>query len=337
MRLQMPSYENMKGPDLFLAECPSKEELESAANRIAGYVHQTPLVKSSSLSEIAGADLLFKMENLQKAGAFKSRGASNAVITLIEKGYQGAVATHSSGNHAQALSRVASRYGLISRIIMPEDSPEVKVNAVKGYGGLVNFCKPTLAAREETLKQIIEVHGGIEIHPYDNYSIIAGQASCAMEILETEDPDFIIAPVGGGGLLAGTALATHYFGKRTKVIAAEPENVNDASVSFGKGAIEHPPMRASIADGLRTYLGERNFPIIQRFAEDIITVKEHRIAEAMYLFWERTKYIIEPSSAVALAAVMDNPYRFGGKKTAIIISGGNVDLKKLPWSKIKED
>lgn len=323
----------MKESEFFQDRCPGKKELLSAKHRISGYIHRTPLIKSETLSAMCGCELVFKMENLQKAGAFKSRGASNAVITLIENAYRGVVATHSSGNHAQALARVASRYGLIPKIVMPSDSPAVKVEAVKSYGGQITFCEPTLQARESALREVMKKHGGIEIHPYDNYSIIAGQSTCASEIIEDFGTDFIVAPVGGGGLLAGTALAADLFGNKIRVIGAEPANVNDAFASMQKGEIARPSMQPTIADGLRTYLGERNFQIIWQKVDDIITVNENEISEAMYLFWERTKFIIEPSSAVALAAVLSKREQFGGKRVSIIISGGNVDLKNLPWIK----
>jgi len=276
--------------------------------------------------------MFFKCENFQKAGAFKSRGACNAVFSLTHDQMKNGVATHSSGNHAQALARAAGLRSIKAMIVMPENSSKVKVDAVRSYGGLITFCPPTLEARESTLKEVIAHTGAIEIHPYDNYNIIAGQATAVKELIEdTPALDYILAPVGGGGLLSGTALGTYYFSPKTKVLAAEPEQAKDAFLSFYSKKFVPSLNPNTLADGLRTSLGELTFPIILEYVQDIITVSETDIIEAMKLIWERMKIIIETSSAVTLAAIKNKPGLFKGKKTGIIISGGNVDINNLPW------
>lgn len=277
-------------------------------------------------------DFFFKCENFQKVGAFKSRGAVNAVFSLDEKTVSKGVATHSSGNHAQALARAGKLRNVPAYIVMPQNAPQVKTDAVRQYGGVITFCEPSLKAREETLHRVIEETGAVEIHPYDNYTIIEGQATCAMELIEeVKSPDLILCPVGGGGLLSGTALAAHYFSEKTQVIACEPEGADDAFRSFRAGHIIPSVNPKTIADGLLTSLGERNFPVIQKYVNDIVTVAEQSIIEAMRLVFERMKIIIEPSSAVPLAALLENKVRVKDKSVGIIISGGNVDLKNLPF------
>jgi threonine dehydratase len=313
-------------------KAPDKKEISLAAERIAPYINRTPVMTSESLNKMFHTELYFKCENFQKAGAFKSRGACNAVFSLTEDQMKNGVATHSSGNHAQALARAAKLRGIKALIVMPEDSSKVKIDAVRSYGGLITFCRPTLEARESTLREVIAHTGAIEIHPYDNYNIIAGQATAAKELIEDAPPlDFILAPVGGGGLLSGTALATHYFSPQTKVFAAEPEQAKDAFLSFYSKKFIPSVNPNTIADGLRTSLGELTFPIILEQVQDIFTVSEADIIEAMKLIWERMKIIIETSSAVTLAAVKNNPGLFKRKKVGIIISGGNVDLNEMPW------
>ncbi|HSG68649.1 MAG TPA: pyridoxal-phosphate dependent enzyme [Bacteroidales bacterium] len=311
---------------------PSLAEIKAAAERIRPHIHRTPVLSSSAIDKICGAHLLFKCENFQKAGAFKSRGACNAVFSLDESQLEKGVCTHSSGNHAQALARAASLRNTHAFIVMPETSPTVKVSGVKGYGGSITFCKPTLAAREETLALIVEKHGALEIHPYNNYRIIAGQATAAMELLEdTGRPDIVMAPVGGGGLLSGTALATKYISPGTKVIAAEPEMANDAYRSFHEGRFVPSENPKTIADGLLTSLGTLTYPIIQEYVDDIVTCSEEYIIKAMRLIWERMKIVIEPSSAVPLAAILEGKLDVKGKTVGIILSGGNVDMDRLPW------
>jgi threonine dehydratase len=311
---------------------PSLYDIQAAAERIRPYIHLTPVMTSSILDGITGASLFFKCENLQKAGAFKSRGACNAVFSLDEVSVNRGVATHSSGNHAQALARAAGIRGCPAHIVMPETAPEVKVAAVKHYGGSITFCKPTLAAREETLARVIAETGAIEIHPYNDSRIIAGQATAAMEFIAQAGPfDIIMAPVGGGGLLSGTALSAHYLSPGTRVIAAEPAGADDAFRSFQQRRILPSVDPRTIADGLLTSLGSLTFPVIMEHVSQIITVSEQSIVEAMKLTWERMKIIIEPSSAVPLAAVLENPDLFREKKVGVILSGGNISLDKLPW------
>jgi len=311
---------------------PDLNTIKAAAARIRPYIHRTPVLTSKSINQMLGAEVFFKCENFQKVGAFKSRGACNAVFSLDEAAVAKGVATHSSGNHAQALARAARIRGCKAYIVMPETSSRVKVEAVKGYGGEIFFCRPTLASREETLNEVVSRTGATEIHPYNDYRVIAGQATAAMELFEaTGMLDVIMAPVGGGGLLSGTALATAYLSPSTKVIAAEPANADDAYRSFTSRQFVPSVNPKTIADGLLTSLGSRTFPIILDHVSRIITVSEEAIIQAMLLTWERMKIIIEPSSAVPLAALMENQDEFGGKKIGIIISGGNVSLDKLPW------
>lgn len=311
---------------------PDKDVLIRAQNRIAEYIHRTPLLHSATIDKICNAKISFKCENYQKAGVFKSRGASNAVFSLIENGFDGLLATHSSGNHAQALSRVAKYSNLKAHVVMPKNSLLSKVNAVRDYGAELTFCEATLEARESTLKKVLKENEGFEIHPYDNYDIIAGQATCAMEILEEYSPDYIIAPVGGGGLLSGTSLAVSYFSKNSKVIGAEPEMANDAKKSFDSKTFIPSVNPQTIADGLRTSLGKLTFPIIIKNVHDILTTDEQSIVYAMRLLWERAKILVEPSAAVALAVILNNPNIFSGKKVSLILSGGNADLDHLPWN-----
>jgi threonine dehydratase len=312
---------------------PNKTDISRAADIISPYINRTPVLTSDTFNRWYHSEFYFKCENFQKVGAFKSRGAVHAVWNLPDEVKRKGVCTHSSGNHAQALARAAAIAGIPAYIVMPENAPEVKVRAVEGYGGKITFCKPTLKDREDTLKKVIEQSGAVEIHPYDNYDIIAGQATATLELLEdVPDLDLILCPVGGGGLLAGTALAAHYFGSENlEVIACEPEGADDAYRSFRQGKIIPSVNPKTIADGLLTSLGERNFPIIRKFVTDIVTVSEQAIIEAMKLMYERMKIVIEPSSAVPLAAVLENKTDIAGRKTGIIISGGNVDLKKLPF------
>lgn len=311
---------------------PGPNDIAVAAKRIKPYIHNTPVLKSKLLNHLTGAELYFKCENFQKAGAFKSRGATNAIFELSPDQISSGVCTHSSGNHAAALSRAAGLRNVKAYIVMPQNSSKVKIAAVEQYGGEITYCKPTLAAREETLKAVIAKTGAIEIHPYNDFRIIAGQATAARELIETVGiVDVIMAPVGGGGLLSGTALACHYWGKGSVVIGAEPAGADDAYRSLKQGQLVPSVNPDTIADGLLTSLGSLTFPIIQKYVNQILTVSEKSIITAMQLIWERMKILIEPSSAVPFAAVIDNPDIFAGKKTGIIISGGNVDLKNLPW------
>ncbi len=306
---------------------PSEKDIVEAHKRIWPYIHRTPVLISNTFNRQFNSRFYFKCENFQKAGAFKSRGAVNAVFSLSNEQAGRGVATHSSGNHAQALARAASLRKIHSFIVMPDNAPKVKVNAVKEYGGEITFCEPTLKARETTLQKVIAESGAVEIHPYDKFEIVAGQATVAKELLEDyPDIDVILAPVGGGGLLAGTALATKYFGTKTKVIGCEPKGADDAFQSFKAGRIIPSENPQTMADGLLTSLGTLNFEIIKNDVLDIVTVSEGSIKQAMKLIWERMKIIVEPSSAVPFAAVLENKIEVRNKNVAIIISGGNVDL-----------
>ena len=313
---------------------PSSQEIRDAHTRILPHIHRTPLISNQSINKLVDAELFFKCENMQKVGAFKARGATNAVLSLSKKLQAKGVATHSSGNHAQALSWAASLVGAEAHIVMPSNSNRVKIEAVKGYGGKITFCKPTLSSREATLEKVVGKTGATEIHPYDNLHIIAGQATATIEMLETAGAlDMVMAPVGGGGLLSGTALACLYFAPTTKVVAAEPEQADDAFRSFTQRKFIPSVNPITIADGLRTSLGKITFPIILNYVTRIFTVKEETIITAMRLIWERMKILIEPSAAVPLAVFLEGHDELKGRRIGIILSGGNADLDNLPWSK----
>lgn len=307
---------------------PDKQSITAAHKRIKPYIHRTPVMTSASLDEMAGCSLFFKCENFQKVGAFKARGAMNATLKLSPDQRAKGVATHSSGNHAQALARAAKILGIKSYIVMPRTAPEIKKRGVRGYGGEIFECEPTLEARESTLAGVVKKTGATEIHPFNNYDVMEGQATCAKELFE-EVPglDFIFAPVGGGGLLSGTALAAKYFSPATSVIAGEPAGSDDAYRSMKSGKIE-PAQSNTIADGLLTTLGDKTFPIIRENVKEIITVTDDEIISAMRLIWERLKIIVEPSCAVPFAALMKAKSKFSGKRIGIILSGGNVDLER---------
>lgn len=308
-------------------------DILEAHKRIEAYIHRTPVLTCTAINVLTGAEVYFKCENFQKAGAFKTRGATNAVMGLNSSEMDKGVATHSSGNHAAALSLAARLRNIPAYIVMPSNSSPVKVKAVRSYGGNITFCEPTLPSREETLNEVIKKVGAIEIHPYNDLLIIAGQATAARELIEdAPDLDIIMAPVGGGGLLSGTALSTHYFSPGTRVIAAEPLGADDAYQSFILKEFVPSVDPQTIADGLRTSLGSITFPIILQLVNEILTAGEDEIITAMKLTWERMKIIIEPSSAVPLATILSHPELFRGKKVGIIISGGNVDLNHLPWN-----
>ena len=309
-----------------------KEELLNAHKRILPYIHQTPVLTSHLLNDLAGAELFFKCENFQKMGAFKMRGAANAILQLSGAQKLKGVVTHSSGNFAQAVSLAAKSCGIKAYIVMPKNAPKVKKEAVIGYGGIVIESESTPVAREQKAEEVVNETGATFIHPSNDIPVIIGQGTATMELLNLHpDLNFVLAPVGGGGLIAGTALAAHYFGKNCQTIAGEPLKVNDAYRSFKSGIIESNESTNTIADGLRTQLGTNNFPIIQKYVSDIICVSEPEIIEAMKLIWERLKIVVEPSSAVAFAAVLHDKIRFKNKKIGIILSGGNVDLANLPF------
>ncbi|MDM8161624.1 pyridoxal-phosphate dependent enzyme [Labilibaculum sp. K2S] len=310
----------------------TKDNLQKTHKRIQPFIHRTPVMSSQLINEIVGAEIYFKCENFQKMGAFKMRGATNAILQLTETEKEFGVATHSSGNFAQAIALAAKVQGIKAYIVMPSNAPEIKKIAVKGYGGEVIECIPTLEARETTLNEVVNKTGAVFLHPYNDYQVIEGQATAAMELIEDyHDLDTIFAPVGGGGLLSGTALAAFHFSPNTKVVAGEPLGADDAWQSLQKGEVVPQTNPQTIADGLLTSLGDKTFPIIKEHVEKIIRVEEKEIIAAMRLIWERMKIIAEPSSAVALAALIKEKKKYKGQKIGIILSGGNVELSKLPF------
>ncbi|HJS53251.1 MAG TPA: pyridoxal-phosphate dependent enzyme [Chitinophagaceae bacterium] len=308
----------------------TKQHIKAAHKRIKPFIHRTPVLTSKTLNNISEAQIFFKCENFQNIGAFKIRGGMNAVLSLPEEKRKKGIATHSSGNHAQAIAYAAREVGTRALIVMPDNSPKVKVDAVKGYDAEIFFCEPNQQAREKTLQSIVDRTGAEFIHPYNNYDVITGQATCAKELIE-EIPslDFIIAPVGGGGLLSGTLLTANYFSPSTIVYAGEPEGAADAILSIRSGRIEKAPFVKTIADGLLTTLGDKTFPIISKYVKDILTVSDEEIIAALRLVFERMKLVVEPSGVVPLAALLKNKSLFAGKKVGVIFSGGNVELKKL--------
>jgi threonine dehydratase len=308
----------------------TRESILEAHQRIKPYIHHTPVLTNSTIDGIAEANLYFKCENFQKIGAFKIRGGMNAVLSLPKEKRSNGVATHSSGNHAQAIAFAAAKVGTKAYIVMPDNSPRVKVDAVKGYGAEITFCEPNQQARESALQAIVERTGAEFIHPYNDFRVINGQATCAIELVsEAGHLDHIITPVGGGGLLSGTLMAVHYFFPGISVYAGEPEGAADAVLSLKSGKIEKAPFVKTIADGLLTTLGDKTFPIIREYVKDILTVSDEEIKGAMRLVYERMKIIAEPSSLVTLAAVLKHKDLFRGKRIGLVITGGNVDLAKL--------
>ena len=311
----------------YLWEVPALDDVLASHELIKPYIHRTPVLSSRLINEAAGANVYFKCENFQKIGAFKMRGAMNTALRLTPEEIRQGLATHSSGNHAQAVARTAQLLGTKSYIVMPDTSPKSKVAATKGYGANVFFCENTLAAREAKLREVIEQTQATFIHPYDNYNVIAGQATAAKELHEDiPDLDVIIAPIGGGGLMSGTALITRYLRSEASVYGAEPELVDDAYRSFKTGALQRNNRIDTIADGLRTNLSDKTFNIIRHYLDDIFKVSKSGIIAAVRLINERMKIIIEPSSAVPLAAILKNKPIFNGKAVGVILSGGNVDL-----------
>ena len=307
-------------------------DIKTAHSKIKPFIHNTPVMKSKQLNELFNCELFFKCENFQKVGAFKFRGATNAVLSLSSAERSKGVVTHSSGNHAAALALAARMSGITAKIVMPENAPVVKKNAVAGYGAEITYCKATLQAREEATRLIIEKTGATLIHPYDNFNVICGQGTAALELLqEIEDLEIVVAPIGGGGLLSGTSACVKGVNSNIQAIGAEPLNANDAFISFTTGVLTPSVNPVTCADGLLTSLSELTFSVIKKNTDKILTAKEDSIIECMLLIWERMKIIIEPSSATVLAVVKENPGLFKGKKTGLIISGGNVDFRKLPF------
>ena len=310
----------------------SLTDIRDAAQRIKSYIHRTPVLTNESLNRIVGANVFLKCENFQKVGAFKFRGACNAVFSLSDEEAARGVCTHSSGNHAQALALAAKMRGIPAYIVMPNNAPAVKKNAVAGYGGQITFCAPTLEAREATLRRVYERTGANVVHPYNDERVIAGQGTAAMELLEdVPDLHVIITPVGGGGLLSGTAIAATGVKKGIRVIAGEPEMADDAYRSLQTGAIVPSVKPQTIADGLLTSLGTQTFPIVQQSVEQIVTVSEQGLIDSMRFIWERAKIVIEPSAAVAVGVLWERKLDLTGLRVGVILSGGNVDLERLPW------
>lgn len=311
------------------------DTIREAHDRVRPHIHHTAVLTNHTINDRVGAELFFKCENFQKIGAFKARGGLNAVLQVTERNEGNAVTTHSSGNHAQAVAFAARQVGLPAYIVMPRTAPAVKKAAVLGYGAEVIECEPTLEAREAGVQEVIERTGAVLVHPFDDDRVIAGQATAAKELIAdfgVDKPfDTILAPVGGGGLLSGTALTTYYLSPSTRVIAGEPEGAADAVLSFQSGRVEKAPYIKTIADGLMTSLSERTLAIIRQHVSEILTVSDDEIAAAMRLVWERMKIIIEPSSAVPLAVILKHKDQFAGQKIGVIITGGNVDLGKLPF------
>jgi len=308
----------------------SKDSIQAAADRIKPYIHKTPVLTNQSINALSGIEFYFKCENFQKIGAFKIRGGMNASLKLSSQQLAKGVATHSSGNHAQAMAFAGKLLGTKAYIVMPSTSPQVKVNAVKGYGAEVIMCAPNQQAREETLQNIVDKTGATFVHPYDNDDVIEGQATCVKELIEeVPDLDIVITPVGGGGLLSGTCLGAHFFKPSLQVFAGEPVGAADAVLSFKSGKVEKAPFVNTIADGLLTTLSERTLRIIKEHVTDIILVTEDEIKSALRLIYERMKIVVEPSCVVPFAAALKNPEIFKGKKVGIILTGGNVDLSKF--------
>lgn len=311
---------------------PSKNHIDRAIVGVSGLVHKTPVLTSKAINKIAGANLFFKCENFQKMGAFKMRGAVHAIQNLNDHQKAAGVVTHSSGNFGQAVALAAKNLGVTAYVVMPKNAPAVKKEAVLGYGAVITECESTLQAREQSSKKIETETGASFLHPSNNRDVILGNATAGIELLQKHpDLDDLLAPVGGGGLIAGTALAAKFFAENCTVIGSEPMAVDDAYRSLQSGSIETNETTNTVADGLRTHLGDINFPIIQALVSEIIRVDEHEIIAAMKLIWERMKIIVEPSSAVPLAGVLREKEKFQHRKVGIILSGGNVDISKLPF------
>ena len=311
--------------------------IRDAHERIRPHINRTPVLTSSRLNTASGASLFFKCENFQKIGAFKARGATNAVFALDEASAERGVATHSSGNHGTALARAAKLRGIQAHIVMPLNSAKVKVRAVESYGAHIVFCEPTDGARQAACADVIAKTGATLIHSFENENVIAGQGTAAIELLEDADVDLVVCPVGGGGLLSGSAVAAKSIRPKIKVIAVEPANADDAAQSFRAGRLIYTDKKFTIADGLRTNIGAPTFAIIERYVDDIVTVSEEAIIAAMRAIWETMKIIIEPSAAVPYAAIRERKIDVGGRRVGIILTGGNVDLDALPWIQPKKD
>jgi threonine dehydratase len=311
---------------------PSLPDMLAAHERIKPYIHRTPIVTSSCINKLVGAELFFKCENFQKAGAFKTRGASNAVFGLSEKQASKGVATHSSGNHGTCLSYAAGRRGIPCTVVMPRTAPQAKKDAVRGYGGEVVECEPSTSSREAVFAEVVAATGAEFVHPYNDPRVIAGQATCSKELIEqTRDLDAVIAPIGGGGMVSGTCLTLSNLAPQIKIYAAEPEQADDAYRSFRAGHIIADDAPNTIADGLKVPLKELTWHFVSNYVADILTASEQEIVDAMKLIWKRMKIVMEPSSAVPLATILKHREVFAGKRVGVVVTGGNVDLDKLPW------
>ncbi|MCL4159127.1 UNVERIFIED_CONTAM: hypothetical protein GTU68_029450 [Idotea baltica] len=313
---------------------PTYQDMLDAHERITPYIHRTPVLTSSYFNELTGAELFFKCENFQKAGAFKVRGASNAVFGLSDEDAAKGVCTHSSGNHALSLSYAAGRRGIPCNVVMPRTAPEAKKAAVRGYGGIITECDPSTTSREEVFAQVQTETGGDFVHPYNDPRVIAGQGTCSREFMEQVDGlDMMVAPIGGGGMISGTCLTLSHIAPDVKIIASEPEQADDAYRSFKAGHIVADDAPVTIADGLKVPLKERTWHFVSNYVTDILTASEDEIIAAMKLTWQRMKLVMEPSCAVPLATILKNKDMFAGKRVGVIVTGGNVDLDKLPWMK----
>jgi threonine dehydratase len=327
----------MKGLDVIDLDgmvVPDFADVLAAEARVAPYIHRTPVMTSRMMDEASGAQLFFKCENLQKAGAFKVRGASNAVLGLNDADAARGVCTHSSGNHALSLSYAAGRRGIPCHVVMPHSAPQAKKDAVRGFGGQITECEASTSAREAALAEVVARTGAEFVHPYNDPRVIAGQATCSKELLaQVEGLEAIIAPIGGGGMISGCCLTVSGMAPGVQVFAAEPEQADDAARSFRAGHIIADDAPVTVADGLKVPLKELTWHFVQRGVADVLTVPEAAIVEAMKLIWKRMKLVVEPSSAVPLAAILGNPERFRGRRIGVIVTGGNVDLDALPWMK----
>ncbi len=311
---------------------PTLDDMLAAHERIKPYIHRTPVLTSSYFNELTGAELFFKCENFQKAGAFKVRGASNAVFGLSADMLEKGVATHSSGNHALSLSYAAGRRGIPCNVVMPKTAPQAKKDAVRGYGGVITECEPSTSSREEAFAKVQAETGGEFVHPYNDPRVIAGQGTCSRELIEqVAGLDAVIAPIGGGGMISGTCLTLSNLSPETKIYAAEPDQADDAARSFRAGHIIADDEPVTVADGLKVPLKELTWHFVSNHVTDILTASEKDIIDAMKLIWKRMKIVMEPSSAVPLATILKNKDIFAGKRVGVIITGGNVDLDKLPW------
>ncbi|GAB2185769.1 beta-hydroxyaspartate dehydratase BhcB [Roseibium sp. LAB1] len=317
---------------------PTLEDMLVAHERIKPHIHRTPVMTSSFLNELTGAELFFKCENFQKAGAFKVRGASNAVFGLDEETAKAGVATHSSGNHALSLSYAAGRRGIPCHVVMPRTAPQAKKDAVRGYGGIITECEPSTSSREAVFAEVEARTGAEFVHPYNDPRVIAGQGTCSKELLEqTDGLDAVIAPIGGGGMVSGTCLTLSNLAPGVEIFAAEPEQADDAARSFKAGHIIADDAPNTVADGLKVPLKELTWHFVSNHVTDILTASEQEIVDAMRLIWARMKIVMEPSSAVPLATILKNRDVFAGKRVGVIITGGNVDLGKLPWSILRSE